>query len=313
MKLTLSQIQEFTTGALTVTKETDAIHFSRYTDRQVEAFAAQEDILGFRAKTTCGIRIDFHTDASAITVEVGSLGKYEVLVDGLTAFIQRFEAPGSFTLPLIGSEQRITIVLPSHDIGTIRAITLDGATYARPHTYAKKLAFYGDSITQGWDSEKDSQSFAWLVSRYYDADSLILGVGGAQFFPDTVEDVNFDAEAVIVALGTNDYGADLTLSQIRSNCSEYMSQIAAVYPGKKRFCITPIWRGDERQVKASGVLADVRRMITEEAQRWNMVVIDGSGMVPHRSEYYADEYLHPNDIGFALYAQNLLRVLDQYL
>lgn len=313
MKLTLSQIKAFTTGALTVTGSEQDIHFARYTDKQVAAFAVEEDILGHRAKTTCGIRIDFHTDASGLTVEVGSLGKYEVLIDGLTAFIQHFEQADSFTLELGSGEKRITLVLPSHDIGSIRAITLEGAAYATPHTYTKKLAFYGDSITQGWDSEKDSQSFAWLVSRYYDADSRILGVGGARFFPDTVEDTGFDAEAVIVALGTNDYGADLNLDTIRVNCAAYLDRIAAIYPGKKLFCITPIWRADEMTVKASGTLADVRKAISEEAAKRNMVVIDGVGMVPHRSEYFADEYLHPNDMGFALYAQNLLKILNHYL
>ena len=313
MKLTFSQIKEFTTGALAVTKNKHGIHFDRYTDKQVDAFTVEEEILGFRAKTTCGIRIDFHTDASGLSVEVGSLGKYEVMVNGLTAFVQRFEELDCFTIPLGSGEKRVTIVLPSHDIGSIRSIELDGATYVNSHTYARKLAFYGDSITQGWDSEKDSQSYAWLVSRYYDADSMILGVGGARFFPDTVENVGFHAEAVIVALGTNDYGADLSLDKIRNNCAEYLDRIAAIYSGKKLFCITPIWRADEMSVKASGVLSDVREVISEEAAKRNMIIIDGVGMVPHRTEYFADEYLHPNDMGFALYAQNLLKVLNQYL
>lgn len=310
MKLTLSQIRKFTTGALTVTEDENGICFARYTPRQVTAFAVVEEILGQRAEATTGIRIDFHTDAAGLTVEVGHLGKYEVLVDDLTVFVRRFEEPACFTVPLGGGDKRVTIVLPSHDSGVIRSITLDGAAYAEPHTYAKKIAFYGDSITQGWDSEKDSQSFAWLVTRYYDADSMILGVGGSRFFPDTVEDVGFDAEAVIVALGTNDFGTNLSLSEIRANCAEYFARIAAIYAGSKRFCITPIWRADEMNPRASGVLDDVRKVIAEEAAKRNMIIIDGLTMVPHRSEYFADAFLHPNDMGFMLYAQNLLKVLN---
>ena len=38
--------------------------------------------------------------------------------------------------------------------------------------------FYGDSITQDWDAEQGSQSFAWLLTRYFDADSRNYSVGG---------------------------------------------------------------------------------------------------------------------------------------
>ena len=54
-------------------------------------------------------------------------------------------------------------------------------------------------------------------------------------------------------------------------------------------------------------------MVSEEAAKRNMVVIDGYDMIPHRTEYLDDELVHPNDIGYALYAQNLIKALNRYL
>jgi len=32
-------------------------------------------------------------------------------------------------------------------------------------------------------------------------------------------------------------------------------------------------------------------------------------LCPHSPEYYQDGFLHPNDMGFAIYAQNLIRLM----
>lgn len=313
MNLTLSQIREFTFGALTVAEHEDGLHFARYTQTQIEAFRSHDEILVSRAKSTCGVRIDFHTDSKNLTVCVGRAGKYEVLVDDLTAYAQQLDRPCSFTVPLGAGTKRVTIILPSHAPGVIQSIELDDKATATAHRYSKKLAFYGDSITQGWECEKDSQSFAWLTSRFYDADSMILGVGRAQFYPNTLEDVGFEADAVIVALGTNDFSDNHSMDRIRSDCAEYLSRLSLIYPGKPIFCITPIWRADEAIAKAGGLIEDAREVIREEAEKHNAIVIDGLAMVPHRCEYFADAVIHPNDLGFALYAQNLIKTLSNHL
>lgn len=313
MKLSLSQITALTTGALTITEGSAGIQFQRYTTKQIEAFGKEARCFLKRAQHTCGIRIDFHTDSSGLTVSVGAEGKYEVLVDGESAFCRSFSGPETFSLHLGTGVKRVTIVLPSHFPGVIRSIELDDDADVTPVKYSRKMIFYGDSITQGWNSEKDSQSYAWLVSRHYNANSMILGVGGVNFYPDTVDDNGFDADIVIVALGTNDYSGDFTADQIRTGCAEYLDRLLSIYRDKKMICITPIWRADGADVHAAGTHREVCRIIAEEAQNRNFTVIDGYPLVPHRTEYFADGFLHPNDIGFALYALNLIKALDPHL
>lgn len=313
MKLTLSQIAALTKGALALSEDSAGIHFQRCTDKQIAAFEKEARCFFKRAQHTCGVRIDFSTDSPILTVSVGAEGKYEVLVDNVSTFCRYFPGPETFEVYLGTGVKRVTIILPSHFPGVIRSIELADGADISPVKYTRRMIFYGDSITQGWNSEKDSQSYAWLLARHYDADSMILGVGGVNFYPDTVDDNGFDADIVIVALGTNDYSGDFTADEIRSGCAEYLDRLCDIYRNQKLFYITPIWRADGDTVYAAGTHPDVCRVIAEEAEKRNFIVIDGYSLVPHSTEYFADGFLHPNDAGFSHYAKNLIKALDQYL
>ena len=45
----------------------------------------------------------------------------------------------------------------------------------------------------------------------------------------------------------------------------------------------------------------------------NIAVISGFDFVPKDEKYYADLRLHPNDLGFEYYAENLYREIIKYL
>jgi len=312
MELTLEQIKSVTFGALHVFQDEQGYHFRRFTERQVDVLYADRPQAGKDYDTT-GIQLDFHTDATQVNLHVAAEGKYEILVDDLTAYCEQANGPAHIFLPLGSGDKRITIILPSHTEGILEKIVLDNAAYTKPHKHAMKLAFYGDSITQGWKSEKDSQSYAWLTTRFFDADSMIFGVGGTTFIPELPEDIGFRADTVIVALGTNDYGRDKSMSQIRSDCTAYLKKISSLYPDSKLFYIAPIWRRIGTTVKTAGTLADVRETVADIANQLGYTVIDGLKLVPHRLEYYADNGTHPNDLGFAIYALNLIKFLESHL
>ena len=60
-----------------------------------------------------------------------------------------------------------------------------------------------------------------------------------------------------------------------------------------------------------GSFADVRAAIIEEIARLGLRHIDGLTLVPHSPAFMADLTLHPNDLGFSLYAQNLIAELQK--
>ncbi len=311
MKLDLTQIKSLTVGAIDVVQEGEFYRFFRFTQRQREVFFASNG--GKWDYDTTGIRVDFHTDATTLVLETGSSGKYEILVNDLTTYFDQLDRPANIQVDLDGTDNRVTIVLPNHSEGLLRNITLKDATYCHPHCYSRKIAFYGDSITQGWNSEKDSQTYAWILTRALDAHSMNFGVGGTTFIPDIPEDIGYQADIVFVALGTNDYGRDMSLDTIRHNCASYLKQISTIYPNSKLFCITPTWRRAGVNPKAAGTLADVRAAIHEIAEEQGYIVINGLDMLPHLIEYFSDGGLHPNDLGFAHYAWKLYRAIAPYL
>ena len=44
-----------------------------------------------------------------------------------------------------------------------------------------------------------------------------------------------------------------------------------------------------------------------------LILIPGLSLVPPLPMYYQDTYLHPNDLGFAVYAENLIRQMQKHL
>ena len=208
---------------------------------------------------------------------------------------------------------RVTLYFPSHDVyGTLSRVELDdGATFT-PHKYDMKWLFIGDSITQGWAALVDSLSYAWRVSRFYNADCVINGVGGAFFHEDTFDTINFDPDVVSVAYGTNDFGYFKTLDEFRAHTRAYLELVAKEYAGKKIFVISPIWR-DKRDGKSMGSFEECRAVVYEEAERLGLIHIDGLYLVPPLPQFYYDEYLHPNENGFSLFAENLITELQKYI
>ena len=53
MRLTFDQIRSITVGAVAVTEEQDGIHFSKCTQKQVDAWYNLKQDLGIRAETLC--------------------------------------------------------------------------------------------------------------------------------------------------------------------------------------------------------------------------------------------------------------------
>ena len=320
MKLTNQQILSVTVGAVRTEQTANGIRFYKCTSKQIDAWYAQNEVLGERAETTTGIRLDFHTNSRHLTLRVAGGNKFEIYTDNLLQgqylfdSIPEKEVTVDLTDPLgePQEETRVTLHLPSHSAGIIREIELDDDSYIRPHTFDRKLLFIGDSITQGWAASFDSFSFAYRVSRHYNAESVIQGIGGAYYHESTFDTLPFDPDAVLIAYGTNDFGHYPTLDEFRSHVAAHLDLLVKEYAGKTFFVLSPIWRG-HRDGKAMGSFRDCRGVVIEEAQKRNLIHIDGLKLVPPLPIFFQDEYLHPNDSGFSLYAENLIVELEKHL
>ena len=314
MKLSFEQIKRSTFGALSVKEESDGIHFAKCTEKQVAAWYALSQTLGVRSETTTGIRLDFHTNSKTLSFTAVDGDKFEVLINGLQryrihaeAYRAKCEKP---TFDLEEGEKRVTLIFPSHSRGVLGDVELDDGSYITPHKHATKMLFIGDSITQGWNSRYDSLSWAWRVTQYYDADSIIQGIGGAIFAPSTVLPMDFAPDTVVVAYGTNDWGYYSDYITYRNAVHDTLAKVNELYGGAKIYVISPIWRQDCGKTTKVGTFDDCCNTVRDMAALFGMTLIDGDNLVPPLMDYMADA-VHPNDLGFGVYAANVLRAMNQ--
>ena len=183
-----------------------------------------------------------------------------------------------------------------------------GATYRRyNHTFGKKILFLGDSITQGWDTVSDSNSYAYQLSLRYDADTVIFGVGGAYFHESIVPSIdNYKPDIVIVAFGANDHrkGEDVLIE----NMHGFLDKLLPLYSDSQIIGLTPICGKNT----VRGEKSDFRKRIESIYDEYGIEYIDGSPLVSKLDDNYADDY-HPNDKGYLEMADNLIPLLDKMI
>ena len=318
MKLTAEEIKRVAFGAVRTETAADGIHFYKCTAKQVAAWEAESEFLGNGAKATTGVRLDFHTNSQNFAFIPATGGKFEVYVDGVLR-CQISAAPGKreemALTDALGNPKdtyRVMLVFPSHSHGVLAEVCLDDGATVTPHAYGKKLLFIGDSITQGWAADYDSFSYAWRTARHFNADCVIQGIGGAYYHEDTFDKPDFAPDAVILAYGTNDFSHFPSFEHMKARVTAYLDLVKAAYGEKQVFVLTPIWRGN-REGKKTGRFEDCCALVAGEAAKRGFTVIDGLSLMPPMPVFFRDEYLHPNDLGFSLYAENLIAVLSQLL
>ena len=316
MILTFDKIKEITVGASSIVKNDEgAIRFFKCTDKQNEAWDKQSESLGIRARTTTGIRLDFHTNSKTVKFTLVA-GVFDLLINGVIVKHVPSKDNPEFTYALSesGEDTRVTLVFPSHTSGSISAVELDDGAYCNRHQFDIKLLFFGDSITQGHKSDYDSISYAYQTSFFFNADSMIQGIGGAFFHESTFDpEIPYDPDAVIIAYGTNDFGRYRTLDELKEHTGAFLDCVKAKYGDKKVICLSPIWRGDDDKPKGMGMFSECLSVIKGEIARCGFIHIDGYKLTPHDPWFYSDAYLHPNATGFGIYALNLVKELQKYI
>ena len=210
----------------------------------------------------------------------------------------------------------------------------------------KKIAFLGDSITQGCGTSGEDKFFWNLIAAETGAISHGYGIGGTRiapqhvpsaepeydrYFASRVDDMIPDADIVVVFGGTNDFGhGDAAFGALDDRCKDtfcgalraLMEKLITRYPYAQLVVMTPTHREDE-EVLANGntgaprlaKLAEYVNAITAICGDYAVPVLDlfrTSGLqprVPLLKELYMPDGLHPNDAGHRKIADRLIGFL----
>ncbi len=316
MKLNLEQFKSIAFGATEIINEDGAFVVKKLLQNQIEALKNYRngDLLHGGENST-GCCLDFHTDSDYFKFTPTEGSRFEVYINNVftSCFLKPQNGWAEIEVALPEGENRVTLVMPSHaSYAKFISVELSDNAKFTPHNYKLKMAFFGDSITQGWDATYDSLSYAWQVARFFDAEMWNTGVGGNVFLPDFAgKREDFEPDVVIIAYGTNDFATRPSLESVKENSAEFLKRMKQLYSKSKIFVLLPIWRGDlENWNNPMGTFEDCRMTIKETAQELSLNVIDAYGFVPPMEEFFADKVLHPNATGFGIYAQNLIKVLS---
>ena len=322
MKIGHEEFKKLTLGAIRLEKDRDGVHFHRFTEEERSTIVKPMHLV--RSRSGSGIVLDFSTDAKRIcfhaTLTPGSShnrGLFDFDCEGvLVAHGGSTDVAGApeyyFDVGLDGRPHRYTLHFPHLAHAALEDFELEGATFVEPRRRSRRIVFYGDSITQGYSAVHPELTYASLVAAAFDAESRNLAVGGDTFHPELVRSAPADAprpDLVICAYGTNDW-SNCTEECFVEKANDFFASLADVYPGVPVAALQPIWRKTEVRITKAGSFENARRIVAEAAKRDTLAqVIPGDKMVPQLAEFFADGSLHPNDLGFSVYARNLVREL----
>lgn len=210
----------------------------------------------------------------------------------------------------------------------------------------KKIAFLGDSITEGYGISSLDHIYWNVLAQKTGAVCYGYGISGTRiapnitpsqdpccdfYFASRVEDMIPDAEIVVVFGGTNDYGhGDAPMGSVdsydeRTFCGAFhglLQKLINRYPDAHLIVMTPLHRlhdtdctcnewGVRRQCGLRGYVD----AITEIAACYGIPVLDlfrTSGLqpdIPILRERYMPDGLHPNEAGHQRIAQRLIGFL----
>lgn len=330
MKLREKQLCEMMKGFLSFSQEDGWFRFSRFTNQQsVYYFEKTPDTLYPKTFATAGMKLECMTDADEISFDfrifaASSRTFYSVdlYIDGIFCdemyvmnYLRKKEGSVSFSLP--EGIHRLSIYFPNLMRMDIANVCLEGATFVEPVSSKMKILCLGDSITQGYDAYHSSLSYVNRLSEALDAEILDQAVGGEIFDMKILDaELPFDPDLVLVAYGTNDWAIQPNHETFITAAETFFKTIKGIYPDKKLVYISPIWRGDYQRPFGNqdthvGAFDESVKALQSLAKENGLFVVDGIPLTPHISDFFADQILHPNDLGFGFYAENLLKALKK--
>lgn len=213
----------------------------------------------------------------------------------------------------------------------------------------KKIVFLGDSITEGHGVEKPENRYVDRVANQTGAICKNFGISGTriakqtipspterydQDFISRVDEMDADADVVVVFGGTNDWGhGDAKIGSF-DNRDEYTfygalhtlyTKLIEKFPASQIVVLTPLHRTNEAgpvirpempQSNKALPLKYYVEIIREMAEYYSIPVLDlfkTSGIqpeIPVIKEKYIPDGLHPNDEGHALLANRIIKFLE---
>ena len=96
--------------------------------------------------------------------------------------------------------------------------------------------------------------------------------------------------------------------------TEFIDRFCKVWPGVPTYVLSPIWRADHLTRREDDFRhEEIREILLRCAENNPQIkVINGYELFPRIEALMFDERLHPNELGFVIYANRLAAELDKF-
>ncbi|MBO4438714.1 MAG: SGNH/GDSL hydrolase family protein [Spirochaetaceae bacterium] len=311
MKLTNAQLKKIYFGALQFKESEDGFLQSfQYNDEQMDYFKKTSDFWYDRCMAATAKTLEFKTKATEFSFDykivwTGSEDSIELEVDGLISkiyYIKDINKEGKLSFVLPEGDKKVVVYLPAD--ATIWLKDFEINADFKPAVKKHKVLWLGDSITQGFGPLRSSHTYVSVANKMLGYSIINQGIGGYVYDKNSLMDMGYKPEKLIVALGTNQYG-DETMDAVK----DYYKRLFEIYGFLPTLCITPLWRDDPgtNHEKLTQYCEGIKKVCKKYK---NIKIVDGYKLVPHLSEYYLDN-LHPNALGAEIYAINLVEKIRE--
>ncbi len=326
MHLTFEQICRITRGTSRILQTGEGFRFFRFTREQEEYYYRTNQDFYNKSFATAGVRLSFTTDSSFLRITYRmtkassrTFGWFDVYENGVLT--DHFGGDTTQVLEdthetrLADGNKRVDVYFPWSAAAVVKDMELEDGSSIAPVAEKLTMLSFGDSITQGYDALFPSMSYQCRMAAALDANCLNKGIGAECFCPGLLtgrEEISPDL--ITVAYGTNDWnGRDR--ASFEENCRGFFHALCEQYPGTQVCMITPIWRSDNtKQTPFGAPLSEAVALLEDICEDYPAItVIRGDDFTPRVGDFYSDGYLHPNDLGFCLYAESLIRELLEKL
>ena len=285
-----------------------------------------EELVG-RAAMPAGVRLAFQSNTSSIAGTINSAaerGHIDLVIDGnLVGTVDTLNKT-SFLFENLGSgPKNIELWLPQDDEFKISGLTLDddAELSAAQETDAKKWITYGSSITHCRTADSPTQTWPAIVARTRGYDLTCLGYGGQCHLDPMVARMIRDREADVISLcvGINIHSGSLNQRTFGPSILGFVQIVREKHPTTPIALISPIYCSDREDTPnvVGFTLKQMRVEVKKAAEILrkngdeNITYIDGLNVFDSDNAHLLPDGLHPNNEGYAIMGQNVLKHLPQ--
>jgi lysophospholipase L1-like esterase len=241
-------------------------------------------------------------------------GVFCVLVNGTEVDpINIASSTGQFAIEVVGTGSRTIELIWPHG-GSYRFLGLQrfgsGTVTAATARPTKKLALYGDSITNGYFASRYTKTWAYLLGELQGAEVLNMGYGSEQsgIAGLGTEAGEIEADATLYCIGYNDFGGQVALASYKSNVQAFVDDFRAANPTGKLYLGGPFYTPNTNTLTPANYRTQIADIVTAEADA-NTILLDTLGAATNDATSWPDA-IHPSNFGSAEIAVSFDAELD---